>query len=120
MQLVRTVGAMHYQDVTAFRKSGIWQRQWFDEALSENHRLGNARTSMLAVRVRDESVRQLVKDVKNHAYHAGTCETEEDSEHAMTNMVAAFEKLNQRTGEILRTLDDEPYGSTSAKALADR
>src|SRR3982074_2021863 len=44
MQLVRTVGAMHHQDVTAFRKSGLWQRQWFDEALSENNRLGNART----------------------------------------------------------------------------
>jgi hypothetical protein len=108
LQLVRTAGAMNHQDVMAFRKTGKWQKQLYDEALSEDSRLANARTSMLAVRVRDDSVRDLMAVVKNHAWNAGMCASLEEGDRALNAMAAEFEKLNQRIGEILRKLDDEP------------
>lgn len=106
MQLVRATGAMHHQDVMAFRTTGTWQKQLFGEELAENSRLANARTSMLAVRVRDDSVRDLVQAVKNHATAAGMCASQDEGQRAMAGMGDAFEKLNQRIGEVLRKLDD--------------
>jgi hypothetical protein len=61
---------------------------------------------MLAVRVRDDSVRELVQAMKNHATAAGMCGSQEEGDHAMNAMGAAFERLNQRIGEVLRQLDD--------------
>jgi hypothetical protein len=103
MQLIRTTGAMHHRDVMAFRKTGEWQKQLFGEELSENNRLANVRCSMLAVRVRDDSVRDLVAVVKSHAGDAGMCASQEEGERAMRAMAAESEKLNQRIGELLRS-----------------
>jgi hypothetical protein len=106
MQLVRTAGAMHYEDVMAFRTTGKWQKQLIGEELAEKSRLANARTSMLAVRVRDDSARDLVQIVKDHATATVMSGSQEEGDRAMASMGAAFEDLNQRIGEILRTLDD--------------
>jgi len=110
MRLARSSGAMHHQDVMAFRKTGKWQRQLFDEELSENARLANARTSMLAVRVRDESVRSLVAVVKHHSAKAGLSTSEEEGNRELDAMAVEFERLNQRIGEVLRELDDDRAG----------
>ena len=106
MQFVRTAGAMHHQDVMACRKTGKWQKQLFGEELAENSRIANARTSMLKVRVRDDSVRELLQAMKDHASAAGICGSQEEGDRAMDAMGAAFERLNQRIGEVLRQLDD--------------
>ncbi len=106
MQLVRTAGGMHPQDVIAFRKPGGWQSQFPGDELSEDSRLANSRTAMLTVRVRDDRVRELVQTVKNHAVAAGICGSPEEGERAMNAMDAAFERLNPRIGEVLRQLDD--------------
>jgi hypothetical protein len=111
MQLVRMAGAVHHQDVMAYRKTGKWQKQLFGEELSESARLAAARSSMLSVRVRDDSIRALVGKVKSDANDAGMCATEEESQVALRSMAAAFENLNQRIGEVLRKLDDEPLPS---------
>src|SRR6266581_6335804 len=77
MLLGRTSGAIHHQDVMAFRKTGKWQKQLLDEGLDESARLAGARTSMLAVRVRDQSVRELVAVVKHHGVKASLSASEE-------------------------------------------
>ena len=61
---------------------------------------------MLSVRVRDESVRGLMTEIKRYASDAAICATQEEGEQAMMGMIAVFETLNQRIGEILRQLDD--------------
>ena len=116
MQLARTTGAMQHLDKMAYRQTGKWQRQLFPEDLSENHRLANARTAMLTVRVRDESVRNLVQEFKDQCTHATRSATEKESERALMDMGTVFETLNERIGEILRQLDDEggcPLGSST-------
>jgi len=60
MDVARHASAMHHQDLMAFRKSGKWQKQLYDDELAESSRLANARSTMLAVRVRDQAVRDLV------------------------------------------------------------
>lgn len=106
MQLLRSSGATHVQDVAGFRKDGKWQKRPLTEELNESSRLANARTSMLIVRVRDDSVRDLAQVVKNHATSVDYCSSEDESFKELKAMSSAFDKLNHRIGEILRTLDD--------------
>jgi len=60
MDLMRTSGAMHHQDIMALKRTGQWQKQFYGDELSEAHRLAMARTTVLTVRVRDIRVRELV------------------------------------------------------------
>ncbi|MBK9131269.1 MAG: hypothetical protein IPM20_06475 [Gammaproteobacteria bacterium] len=106
MQLVRHVSMMHHQDVMAFRTTGNWQKQLYDDELSEGLRLAYARSTMLSVRVRDGTVRQLVKALKDHSTNAGMCLTQTEGESHINEMTKAFEQLNERIGGILRELDD--------------
>jgi hypothetical protein len=108
MQLIRMAGAMHHRDIMAYRQTGKWQKQLFDDELSEGSRLAVAQTSMLSVRVRDDSIRAMVDQVKHHAGNAGMCATEQESVVALSSMGSAFVTLNQRIGEVLRKLDDDP------------
>jgi len=108
MDLVRTTGEMHHHDVVSFRQTGKWQKQLFSEDLAEANRLANARTSMLAVRVRDETVRNLVTEVKNHSTKAAMCASLEEGDRALGAMGIEFDSLNRRIGEVLCDLDDEP------------
>lgn len=75
---------------------------------------------MLIVRPRDESVRGLAQVVKNHATSVAMCSSESESTREMQAMAAAFEKLNHRVGEILRTLDDAEQYSLSSSLFLPR
>jgi hypothetical protein len=107
MQLMRTTGQMHHQDLMDFRKTGEWHKQLYPEEVSEIDRLANARTTVLAVRVSDESVRGLVAAVKDHATKVGISRSKEACELEMDAAMVEFERLNQRVGEVLRELDDD-------------
>ncbi len=106
LQLVRSAAVMHHQDVMAYRKTGNWQKQLYDNEISEDFRLAHARTTMLSVRVRDDTVRDLVNTLKSHATNSGMCATQKDSELHIWEMTTTYENLNHHIGEILRSLDD--------------
>src|SRR5262245_46466607 len=63
-QLMHTTSVINLQDSAAFRETGQWHKQALGDELTENHRLASARATMLAVRVRDDSVRNLVAAVQ--------------------------------------------------------
>ena len=68
----------------------------------------NVQTIMLKVRVRDEIVRNLVKEVHDAATKAIiSARSKSEAQQIMLNMGTAFEKLNERIGELLRKLDDD-------------
>src|SRR5215468_1440539 len=104
MTLARTTGAMHHHDMMSYRKSNEWQTTLFPEDLNENNRLAVARTSMLAVRVRDDSVREMVETFKKEAGSVTQSASVNESQSAMSRMAVVFEKLNQRIGELLRQI----------------
>jgi hypothetical protein len=107
MQLGRTTGAMYHHDMMEYRKMQQWHRSLFPSELSENNRLSVARTSMLAVRVRDASVREMVDTFKNEANAVIDSGSPDSAEAGMRRMMETFEKTNQRIGELLRQIDDE-------------
>jgi hypothetical protein len=106
MQLARSTSAMHHQDIMAFRNTGVWQKQLFGDDLSESARLANAKTMMLAARVRDEVTRELVSRFKGYCNEIGSTETQQASEHALVNSTQVFDEVNKRIGELLRSLED--------------
>jgi hypothetical protein len=107
MQLARTSGAMYHYDMMSYRKSQEWQKALFPDELSENNRLAVARTSMLSVRVRDASVREMVEAFKKEASAIGQSANPDEAQGALTRMSSVFETLNNRIGELLRQIDEE-------------
>jgi hypothetical protein len=62
---------------------------------------------MLSVRVRDVSIRELVTSFRQFAVDCTTAKTQEDRDRALAGAIETQFKLNERIGEVLRTLDDE-------------
>ncbi len=107
MGLGRATGAMHHQDIMAYRSTGNWQKQLYPDDLSDSARIFQAEAMMFAARVRDDEVRELVEKFKDYCAGVVISPTKEDSEIVMSNMTEIFEVLNQKIGVLLRGLDYE-------------
>jgi hypothetical protein len=108
MELIRTAGEMHYQDLMASRKAGKWVSQPVTDELNERARIVQARTTLLSVRVRDDSVRGFVDELKGHASSLVVSKSQAESEATFANINPIFQKLNERVGQLLREMDDLP------------
>ena len=104
-QLARATGAAYHQDEMAFRATGKWSEQLLPDDLDQTFHLSQTRTSILGVRIRDDTVRSLTKEFKAACAESVLSLTQEQSNHAMSNMSRTFEALNDRIGELLRKLD---------------
>ena len=78
------------------------------DELSETARLVQARTTMLSVRVRDGSVRELVGALQSHVSGLTLTKSQAESDATLANVGATFQKLNERVGQLLREMDDLP------------
>ena len=107
LRLQRSTGAMNVEDVMAHRDTGKWQKQLYTDGLSDAFMEQQRQTTMLAVRVRDDSVREMVEALKRGCSAMAFARTENDNELTMTEMMALGDRLNQRIGELLRQMDDE-------------
>jgi hypothetical protein len=105
MQLGRATGAINHLDAMSFRNTG--KRQLLPDDLNEGYRLARARTSMLTSRVRDVFVRNLVAQLRQFSVDSTMSATQDESNRAMKSMAQVHDELNQRIGELLRTLDDD-------------
>jgi hypothetical protein len=111
-KLVRATGEGHHQDVMAHKAGGHWQRQLYNEELNQRMHLANVKTLLLGVRVRDEQVRELTKNLRELSASVARSRTPEAAEHALYEGTLIYEKLNDRIGELLRQLDDEERALT--------
>lgn len=107
MQSMRATASINHEDVMAFRKTGKWGRQLVGDELSEAHRLANARVTILRVRVRDQAVRDLVRDLQANGTSLVMCGSEPESTRLLGTLFGVFDNLNGRIGELLRSIDDE-------------
>ncbi len=105
--VIRTTGAAHHQDEMAYRTTGQWQKQLLGEDLDQKASLAMRRTSILGLRVRDPSLRQLVQEFKQHAAQTTVGGGRDACTSAMHSTATVFEKMQEQVGELLRTLDDE-------------
>jgi hypothetical protein len=107
-QLARAAGASYHQDLMAYRQTGQWQKQLLPDGSAEAVRLAQARTSILHVRVADVGVRELVCRFKAEVVAVLMSPGLAESEYSHASMGTTFEEINQRIGEILRSLDESP------------
>jgi hypothetical protein len=77
------------------------------DELSEAARLAHARVAVLTVRVRDETVRTLVADMNQGTIALTLALTREDAMAALVKTTTAFDKVQNRIGELLRRMDDQ-------------
>jgi DNA-binding HxlR family transcriptional regulator len=104
----------------AYRSTGKWGKQLLSDELDEGARLAQARTGMLAARVRDDTTRELTDKLKNRASDAIVARTPEDSERAEIDVTLIYTELNQRIGEVLRKLDDAEQVDLPASSTFNR
>ena len=110
-KLLRTTGAMLYQDMLATSKSGEWQKQkfgedLFDNGLSNDHLLHNTETMLLASRVYDDEVRSLAKDLRDHSAHLSMSANQQVAEDRMASAANVQQALIERIGKLVREMDE--------------
>ena len=104
-QLARSVVEIYRHDQKSYHDTGKWRGELIPDELDERCRQAQARTSMLGSRVRDESVRELVEQLKDHATAMNSPDRAE-SQRAYLQLAFIQDALNKRIGEVLRQLDD--------------
>jgi hypothetical protein len=112
--LARATGASHHHDEMAYRQTGKWQRERLGEELDQQVTLANRRVLLLTVRVRDESLRNTIKEFRQLTNqteapnrNASDSELRDASFASLQKAVPLIEQIHERVGKILRTLDDE-------------
>jgi hypothetical protein len=75
--------------------------------LNESLSLAMRRSGTLGVRVHDSSLREAVRAVREYAAATTVSSSRDASISAVADMAAVFERIQERVGELLRTLDDE-------------
>jgi hypothetical protein len=105
-KLLRTTGRMHHLDVVAFRTTGQWQRQQFPDDLSDDHLRQTTETMLLASRVRDDETRALADRLTDLAAVVGLSSNEGEAENRMMAAGDAQRALLQRTGQLVREMDE--------------
>jgi hypothetical protein len=105
--LARATGRMHHLDEMEFRRTGRWGGNLFPEDLDSAAHEAGVKTLKYMVRVRDDSIRVLMKEFRDHANEATLSTSREKSIQEMQEAIAVSESLHERIGLILRKLDDE-------------
>ena len=103
-ELGRATGRICHLDTMAIRNTG--KTQLLPDDLDEGYRLAQVRTSLLAVRVRDDSVRELAEQFRRISVDCTAAKSQEDRDRQMHLAMQTNIQLNERIGELLRTLDD--------------
>jgi hypothetical protein len=101
--LVRSVGALHTEDLVTHQRTGKWNELGSDE-WNEKNMVANRMNAMLSARVLDDNLREQIERLRTAATRVLLARSKQESEKEMDNMVALFEHVNGRVGEILRSL----------------
>src|SRR5260370_24257922 len=91
------------------KQTGRWKNKLDGEKLREANRVARARTTVLRVRVRDATVRELVVRLKGSSFETSKSKTPEDSDTPAYQMAKVFEELNDRIRKLLREVDEKYF-----------
>jgi hypothetical protein len=118
--LSRATGHMNFLDQMANRTEQTWHRALLPEDLNEGYRLAQVRTMALSVRVRDDTIRDLVGVFRTFSTDTVTATNPAEAEQSLFRMSDAHEALNSRIGQVLREIDDDDDGSGLIHRVAHR
>lgn len=105
-KLMRVAGAMHHQDVMAFRKTGVWQKQSLGEELSNEHLRQTTETMLLASRVLDGETREFANEFRKLASTVSICASEDEAENRLKAAADMQGILIERIGQLVRGMDE--------------
>jgi hypothetical protein len=105
MQLGRATARAHHLDEMAYRQSTQWRNSLLPDDLDEALRVAQARTLLLAVRVRDDTVRTLVEEFKSNTSATLLAADRDVASRAMAASAGLHDHLQRRIGELLREID---------------
>jgi hypothetical protein len=106
MKLVRTTGEMQHLDIMSSRAGERWHEKPYPNDLDQRAHSAAVQTTVLGVRVSDESIRNLLKQLKAGTNGVLFSRNLNEAERATGMMAEVFDLLNERIGEVLRKLDD--------------
>lgn len=106
-KLIRTTGAMNHADVMAYRETGEWRKQKLGEKLNEDFTNAQGLTARLRVRIHDEEVRNSAQELSNTCIRILMAESETIAEAGFDNLYGIIDKLSERVGAVLRSLDQD-------------
>ncbi|WP_353200392.1 hypothetical protein [Sandarakinorhabdus sp.] len=104
-KLIRNAGASLHQDIVAHRTTGKWHKQPLPNGLSDEQMELTTQVMLLANRVRDDQVRQLVDEFRIRLNHVFQTSGEVESEFMLLSAGSIQGPLLDQIGQILRDLD---------------
>jgi hypothetical protein len=107
MGLARATGRAHHLHHMEHKTESTWQRKMLPNDLDEGYRLAQARTLMLSVRVRDDTIRELVQNFRSYSAETTTAQSASEADQGMAKSASAHVTLNERIGEVLREIDND-------------
>lgn len=90
----------------AFRQTGQWRSQLLPEGLSDEFFFQNTEAMLLASRVRDEEVRLLAAQLRDHAATVSIAADQRISDSRTLEAANVQNALVERIGQLIRELDD--------------
>lgn len=105
-KLARATGKASHEDTMAFRQTGVWGKNHVSEEANIGALEAHTLINILRVRVNDERIRVIADKFSSTCSHHVFCKSEEKSDACMREMSKHMVELNERIGEILRTLDN--------------
>ncbi|WP_150792038.1 hypothetical protein [Pandoraea iniqua] len=105
--LARLTGQSHYQDLIAYRTKGTWQREPNTDDVSEGFLKSQQLLSKLRVRVSNDRIRELTKDVSSACADTVHAPDEMSATLALSRMSDVLSELQDSIGDMLRSLDED-------------
>jgi hypothetical protein len=105
-KLLRNTGASLHRDIVAHRTTGKWQKQQLPHNLSDDDLRWKTEVLLLASRVRDQEVRDLVEQLRTQTTKVFLSRDEQEAEGHMTAAGDTQALLIQRIGQLVREMDD--------------
>jgi hypothetical protein len=102
--LGRAYGREYHQDAMTARAASKWDPRQLDADISDKNFQAEQRTSILVARVGDERVRDAVREMREAGSRLSFAGSEAESGALILRSREAFDRANERIGELLRQL----------------
>lgn len=100
--LARATGRAHHDDTMAYRHTGVWGKNKVSPEANDGALDGHTKLAKFLVRVDDEEVRRLARDLSTACASHAISKSEADAQHVMGQGIELSAQLHERIGELLR------------------
>jgi hypothetical protein len=104
--MAREAGEMHFADLQASRRGLAWRGQPFPEDLDARAFDTKVKMTKLAVRVRDNDIRALLKVLSGECDRIVYATSEAASKQILDQLINTHERVNSLMGVAILSLED--------------